>query len=200
MAYQLEGMLLEVCTCKAICPCWVGEDPDGGACEGTLAWHFEQGTIDGVDVSGLTFGMLAHIPGNALRGQWRALAFVDERASAAQESAIVSVFTGKQGGPVADLAQLVGEVLSVERVPIVFEVEKGRGHFRMGGAVEAEIEPLRGAGDLPTTLTDAVFSSIPGSPAYVGKAPRYRAHAPALGIDVELRGHNSVQGHFRFHS
>ncbi|MDH4012188.1 MAG: hypothetical protein OEU55_15805 [Desulfobacterales bacterium] len=31
MAYRLEGKLLEVCTCNAICPCWVGEDPDGGA-------------------------------------------------------------------------------------------------------------------------------------------------------------------------
>ncbi len=146
MAYALEGRLLEVCTCKAICPCWVGEDPDGGTCEGTLAWHFEQGTIDGVDVSGLTFGMLAHIPGNVLKGHWRAMAFVDERASAAQESAILSVFTGKQGGSVADLAQLVGEVLSVERVPIVFEVDKGRGRFRMGGAVEAGDRAFAGCG------------------------------------------------------
>jgi hypothetical protein len=24
MTYKLEGNLLEVCTCKAICPCWVG--------------------------------------------------------------------------------------------------------------------------------------------------------------------------------
>jgi hypothetical protein len=198
MAYALEGMLLEVCTCKAVCPCWVGEDPDGGTCEGTLAWHFERGDIDGVDVSGLTFGMLAHIPGNVLKGQWRAMAFVDERATPEQEKAILSVYTGKQGGPVADLAQLVGEVVSVERVPLTFEIEKGRGQLRMGNAVEARIEPFKGSGDHPTTLVDTVFSSIPGSPAYVGKAPLYRARAPALGIDVELHGHNSVQGHFRF--
>ena len=25
MAYELEGQLLEVCTCKILCPCWVGE-------------------------------------------------------------------------------------------------------------------------------------------------------------------------------
>jgi hypothetical protein len=191
-------MLLEVCTCKAVCPCWVGEDPDGGTCEGTLAWHFERGDIDGIDVSGLTFGMLAHIPGNVLKGQWRAMAFVDERATPEQEKAILSVYTGKQGGPVADLAQLVGEVVSVERVPLTFEIEKGRGQLRMGNAVEARIEPFKGGGDHPTTLVDTVFSSIPGSPAYVGKAPLYRARAPALGIDVELHGHNSVQGHFRF--
>ena len=31
--YQLEGSLLEVCSCNVLCPCWIGEDPDGGACE-----------------------------------------------------------------------------------------------------------------------------------------------------------------------
>src|SRR5262245_59537515 len=33
MAYTLEGQLLEVCTCNILCPCWVGEDPDGGTCD-----------------------------------------------------------------------------------------------------------------------------------------------------------------------
>ena len=28
--YQLEGTLLEVCSCDVLCPCWIGEDPDGG--------------------------------------------------------------------------------------------------------------------------------------------------------------------------
>src|SRR5881409_603808 len=30
--YELEGSLLEVCTCNVLCPCWIGEDPDGGDC------------------------------------------------------------------------------------------------------------------------------------------------------------------------
>jgi hypothetical protein len=200
MAYKLEGRVLEVCTCKAICPCWVGEDPDGGTCEGTLAWHIERGEVDGVDVGGLTFGMLAHIPGNVLKGNWRAVAFVDERASPKQEQAILSVFTGKQGGPVADLASLVGEVVGVERVPMIFEVREGQGHLKMGNAVDANMEPFKGPGNHGTKLVDAVFSSIPGSPAYVGRSSHYRARSKVLGIDVELTGHNSVQGHFRFHS
>ena len=28
MGYRLEGDLLEVCDCKVLCPCWIGEDPD----------------------------------------------------------------------------------------------------------------------------------------------------------------------------
>ena len=113
MAYELEGRLLEVCTCKVICPCWVGEDPDGGTCEGVLAWHIDEGTINGLDVSGLTLALLAHIPGNILKGNWRAVVFVDDKATSEQEDALLKVWTGELGGPVADLAQLVGEVVAV---------------------------------------------------------------------------------------
>ncbi|MFQ6016806.1 MAG: DUF1326 domain-containing protein [Kiloniellaceae bacterium] len=198
MAYTLEGELLEVCTCKTLCPCWIGEDPDFGTCDGTMAWHVEKGKVDGVDVSGLTIAVLAHIPGNILEGNWRAIVFVDERATPEQEEALLNVYTGKLGGPVADLAQLIGEVVAVERAPITFEVEGGKGNLRLGSAVAAELEPFKGAGDKPTTLSDTVFTTIPGAPAYVSKAPMYKATAPALDIDVDLQGHNAVQGAFRF--
>ena len=104
MAYTIEGRLLEVCTCKTLCPCWVGEDPDYGTCDGTLCWKIDKGTIDGIDVSGLAFGVLAHIPGNILQGNWKIIAFVDSNATKAQEEAILAVWTGKRGGPLADLA------------------------------------------------------------------------------------------------
>lgn len=198
MAYTLEGRLLEVCNCNSLCPCWVGEDPDNGTCKGMLAWHIDKGTIDGTDVSGLTFAALAFIPGNILQGNWRIVAYVDEKATKPQEEAILAVWTGKKGGPVADLAQLVGEVVGVERVPMTFQVEQGKGRLRVGDAVAADMEPFRGPDGEPTALTNSVFSTIPGSPAYVGKASSYKANVPALGIKLDLSGHNSVQGSFRF--
>ncbi len=197
MAYDLEGRMLEVCDCKAVCPCWVGEDPDNGTCEGVIAWHIDKGTIDGTDVSGLTFAVVADIPGNVLNGNWRVVAYVDEKASEQQQEAILNVWTGKLGGPVADLAGLIGEVVAVERVPVTFTVQEGKGSFKLGGAVEAEMAPLEGATGT-TTLANSAFSSIPGSPAYVGKAPIYRANVPALGISLDLSDHSSVQGKFRF--
>jgi hypothetical protein len=198
MAYTLEGKLLEVCTCNTLCPCWVGDDPDGGTCDGTLAWHFEKGNIDGVDVAGRTFAVLAHIPGNILQGNWRVLAFVDSNATKEQEDAILAVYSGKKGGPVADLAQLIGEVVAVERVPMVFDVQQGKGRLRIGSVVAADLEPFKGADGRPTALIDSIFTTIPGSPAYVGKAPSYKAQAPVLGINVDLTNHNAVQGTFRF--
>jgi hypothetical protein len=37
MGYDIEGRLLEVCTCNVLCPCWVGEDPDYKTCDTTIA-------------------------------------------------------------------------------------------------------------------------------------------------------------------
>jgi len=196
MAYQLEGRLLEVCTCNTLCPCWVGEDPDGGRCEGVLAWHVDKGTVDGIDVSGHTLVILTHIPGNILKGNWRVRVYVDDGASRDQKDALLNVWTGKLGGPVADLAKLVGEVAAVEQVPIVFEVNGVNGTLKVGKAITAELAPFQGATGKQTALHDTVFTTIPGSPAYVGKASLYQVNAPQF--DIDMRGHNAVSGSFRF--
>ena len=198
MAYDVEGCLLEVCTCEILCRCWVGEDPDSGTCDGVLAWHYDKGAINGVDVSGRTFVILTHIPGNILKGDWRIVAYVDDGATDEQAQALLDKWTGKLGGPVADLAALVGEVLGVERVPITFDVVEGQGRLKIGDAIEAELAPFKGATGTETTLHDTVFTTIPGSPAYPGKASRYVVNAPKYGFTIDLQGHNAVQGSFAF--
>lgn len=198
MAYKLEGRMLEVCTCNVICPCWVGGDPDGGICDGLMAWHMDKGTVDGLDVSGLTLAVLVHIPGNALKGNWRAVVFVDQRATPEQQEALLNVWTGKLGGPVADLAQLIGEVGAVERADIAFEVQEGKGTLQIGQSVRAELAPLLGATGQPTTLLDPVIPVIPGSPVYLGRASSVRANAPNHGFDIDIQGHSAAQGSFRF--
>ena len=198
MSYKLEGRVAEVCDCNAICPCWVGENPDNGTCDGLLTWHFDSGNIDGVDVSGLTISVLSHIPGNVLEGNWKSAIFVDDKATDEQHEALLAVYTGKKGGPVADLAQLIGEVVSVEKVPIEFSVDKGKGFLRVGSAISAELEPFQGATGGTTALIDTTFSSIPGSPEYVGKAPSYKANHAALGLNIDLQGRMSIQGNFLF--
>ena len=196
MAYQLEGRLLEVCTCNILCPCWVGEDPDNGTCDGVLAWQVGEGTVNGTDVSGHTLVILAHIPGNILQGNWRVRVYVDDQATPEQKQALLDVWTGKLGGPVADLAKLVGEVIAVEQVPITFEVKGADGTLKVGKAIDAVLKPFQGATGKDTAIHDTIFTTIPGSPAYVGKASHYRVDAPEFQID--LRDHNAVSGSFRF--
>ena len=199
MGYHLEGRLLEVCNCRVLCPCWIGEDPDFKTCDTIVAWHFDQGTIDGVDVTGRTLAMLAHVPGNILQGNWTAAVYLDDKVSPAQEQALLGVYTGQKGGPVAELAKLVGTVASVQKVPIKFEVRGGHGTIKIGDVGFAELEPYKSASGATTTLTDTVFSTVPGAPVFVGKATDYRTtnHA-GLGKDINIKGHNALQSTFVF--
>src|SRR6516165_9368908 len=200
MPYHLEGSLLEVCDCRVLCPCWIGEDPDNGTCDSVQAWHFDSGRIEDVDVAGRTIAMVAHIPGNVLKGNFRVALYIDDGASDAQHQAILNVYSGKLGGPVAELAKLVGEVVSVERAPITFDVREGRGTLRVGDVSYAELEPYKGADGSNTTLSNTIFSTVPGAPVFVGKATRYRSKNAALGHDLNLTGHNALQSTFVFDS
>lgn len=197
MGYALEGRLLEACSCGGPCPCWVGDDPDGGTCDGMVSYHYDRGKIDGLDVSGLTVAFVAHIPGNVMQGNWRVVAFVDDRATPEQKEAILAAHTGQLGGPLADLAGLIGEVLGVYDVPIDFDIVEGRGTIRVGDAVSAEMQPYTDAEGRPTKLVDSIFSTIPGSPAYVGKAMSYRASIPQHNMGWNFNGRNAILGEFR---
>jgi hypothetical protein len=161
-----------------------------------MAYRIEAGQIDGVDVSGLNIGIAAFIPGNVLKGGFRAIRYVDDRASPEQEQALLKAFRGKLGGPLADLAKLVEEEVAAKRAPISFTVEKGRGTLRIGDGIAADMEPYHGPTGEPTRLVESIFSTIPGSPAYVAKASRFRIEQPEIGVKLDLTGHNAIQGHF----
>ena len=198
MSYTLEGDLLEVCNCNVLCPCWIGEDPDEGYCQSTLAYRFTKGEIDGVDVTGLAAAGQVHIPGNVLAGNWKRQLFISDTATDQQVKLIVDVLTGKKGGPLADLAQLVGEELEPQKAPITFELQEGKGTLRVGDSMEAVMEPYKGPTGKVTTLNESIFTTIPGAPAYVSKAETFRMRNDAIGADQDLKDHNAIQGTFRF--
>jgi hypothetical protein len=192
-AYDLEGSLLEVCTCDVLCPCWIGEDPDGGECLSVVAYHFTRGTITGVDVGGLTLVSVVHIPGNVLAGNWKQLVIIDDDASEEQAEAMLAAFSGQLGGPLADLAQLVGDRVEIRRAPIDHEITDGAGTLRVGDYIEAEMQPYRGPDGSITTLHNSIFSTVPGSPAYVAVADRQRVDIPEHGLSWTAEKRNAIQ-------
>lgn len=187
-----------MCDCNVLCPCWIGEDPDPGTCDAVVAYHIDRGQIEGIDVSGLTLATIGHIPGNVLAGNHHLVVLIDDRANDEQAEALRRAFGGELGGPLADLAELAGEIIAIERHPISFEVQEGQGRLTIGSVVEAEMAPYRGPSGEVTTLNESIFSTIPGSPAYVAKASTYRRNSEQYGLrNVDLQGHNAIQGDFR---
>ena len=159
-----------------------------------MAYHLDSGTIEGVDVSGLTLAAVVFIPGNVLAGHWKQAVFVDDRATTEQEQALLAAFSGGLGGPLGDLAQLVGERLAATRAPIAHEIHEGRGTIRIGGdAAFAEMDPYRGPDGSVTTLNNSIFSTVPGSPAWVGKSSRFAVNLPEQGWTFQVEGRNAIQ-------
>ena len=197
LVYDLQGTLLEACSCDVLCPCWIGEDPDGGACDAFVAYHFDSGQVKGVDVSGLSLVNVVKIPGNILTpGSWKVAIFVDDRATDEQLDALVAAYGGKLGGPLADLAGLVAEVVDVRRAKISHEIRDGAGSLSVDDAVTATMAPYRGPDGSTTTLQNTIFSTVPGSPAYVSKASQHTVNLPEFGMVWSFEERNAIQSDY----
>lgn len=196
--YSMDGTLLEACSCAAPCPCWIGDDPDGGTCDAFIAYHVDRGQVRGVDVSGLSLVLVNQIPGNVLAGNWRTVIYVDDKATPEQQQALLDAFGGKLGGAPAQFAGLISEIVAVHPVPIEHMVEGGKGTIRVGQVVYSEMAPYTDAQGRATSLHESVFSTIPGSPAYVSKASTHQVNIPEHGMTWELTNRNAVQGGFHF--
>jgi hypothetical protein len=111
---------------------------------------------------------------------------------------MIDAFTGKLGGPLADLWEaLIGEVKGVEFLPISHEVEDGKGTLRIGDVVETDMEPYRGPDGSITTLQNSVFSTVPGSPAWIAKAGVNRVDLGQYGMSWEYSGRNAIQSEWK---
>jgi hypothetical protein len=196
--YLLEGTVLEACSCAVVCPCWVGEDPDAGACDAVYAYHVDRGSVRGTDVSGLNYVQVVQIRGNLQTpGSWRRLTFVDDRATPEQSQALLDVWRGRLGGPLADLDALVAEDAGVYQVAIHYGLSRGRGTLAIADRPRATISPIKSPFGISTTLQDTLFSA-PRTPACVGKASEHIVSIPEHGMSWSFDDRNTIQGEFRY--
>ena len=192
--YELKGRMAEVCTCHTFCPCVAGLDPDNRVCEFSWVFHFDAGTITGIDVTDLNLGIVGRLDGSVVNGTVRAAVFVDERSSEAQHEAMLAAFTGALGGPLADLASLIGEVVTVERVAIEYDITKGSGRFRTGDVVKGELRAYTNPAGEVTTMRDFALTPL-GNVAYAAAPESFELHAADIGFD--FKPNSATQ--FEFH-
>jgi hypothetical protein len=169
-SYDIEGRLLDVSGSRAADLTEFAEDPDGDF----LGWYIDRGVVRGVDVSDRCICASVSPSRDVFAGNWMARTWtsemlVDDRCSEGQQAALLSVFTGQLGGPMADLAVLIGEVVAVRRVPVTFGVAEDKGfvaapvsrrrchsnatlsraskaYIKIGDVVEARLPPPSAAG------------------------------------------------------
>jgi hypothetical protein len=57
--------------------------------------------------------------------------------------------------------------------------------------------PFASASGALTTLRDTVFSTVPGSPAYVAKASQHTVNLPQYGMVWSFEDRNAIQSDYR---
>ena len=114
--YSLSGSFVECCDCFTVCPCWVADKPDEDHCSGLYVWTLDAGsTVAGLDVGGKSVAA-ASFHGNRTGGQ--AVLFVDETLGHGAQHALIEAFSGRRGGPLEDLAKLLGTILQARPAKI----------------------------------------------------------------------------------
>jgi hypothetical protein len=151
-----------------------------------------------VDVAGCDFIRVLDIPGKLLVPEsWRQVFVVDVRASDAQVASIVAAYTGALGGPLADLARLVGETLGIERATISYAVAQGAGTLRAERLVSVALTPFVGADGTVTTLHDSLMSTMPRAPAYIARAERHTVSLAKYGFEWTFKGRSAIHSGYR---
>ncbi|WP_110007211.1 DUF1326 domain-containing protein [Geodermatophilus normandii] len=138
----LEGWFIETCDCESLCPCWVDDDPDDDHCTGLFAWVIDHGRVSGVDglvdVGGARVVSISTHNGRRRDpdgGRYSVL-FVDVDDVVHREDAYDALERafGAPRGPLADLSEVMGAVLSVSPAEIRVEGEGAGGRTAAGAS------------------------------------------------------------------
>jgi hypothetical protein len=107
-----------------------------------LAFNIRQGAVEGTDIAGRKVVLIADTPKVMTDGNWRVGVFIDDGANGAQFDALVQVFSGQLGGPMAGLAPLIGEMLGVQRAAIDLQDDGLLHSVRVDDVIDFEIEDI----------------------------------------------------------
>ncbi|AXS41188.1 DUF1326 domain-containing protein [Breoghania sp. L-A4] len=172
MAWSLEGTYFESCNCDTACPCLFLSTPTEGECTALVGWHIEEGSDEGVSLSGLNVALAVRSPGNMATTQWTVAVYVDERATEAQNASLMKIFGGQGGGHPARLAGHIGEIVGVRSVPIDYSIDGGKHVLKIPGIADVAIEQVSGQGGGPVTIEGHPLCIAPGFAATVAKSSK----------------------------
>ncbi|HLY58878.1 MAG TPA: DUF1326 domain-containing protein [Stellaceae bacterium] len=194
--WKLAGTYFETCNCEAACPCVFLSPPTEGFCNAIVAWHIKRGIFGEVALDGLNVALLVDVTGNMVENKWKAAAYIDDKASEAQKSALLTIFSGQAGGHPAVLASFIGEHLGTKSVPMHYLGTGKNSSLKIPGIVDAELEALEGQDGKPITIENHPVCIAPGEPAIVARSKHFRLSD--YGYDWSLSGRNGYLSNFSY--
>jgi len=193
MAWQISGRYAETCNCDYVCPCPTSglTKTTHGYCIFAMWFQVERDRFEAVNLDGRSFVVVAHTPGAMGAGNWKVGLLVDDKSNAQQQEALSAIVSGQAGGPMANLAPMIGEFAGVETAPIRIEGNGKSWSVSAGTFVDEALEGTAGLGG------EQMYLDGTGHPANtrLALANAKKSHIHAFGIEWDQEdGRNN--GHF----
>jgi hypothetical protein len=197
MAWNIAGTYFENCSCDMVCPCstsglTVAADTD--RCTVVLAFHIDTGNSDEVDLSGRSVCMVADAPKMMTDGNWKAALFTDDGASQEQADALNAIFGGQVGGPLGDLAPLIGEMVGGGPAPISYADDGFSHRVTVGEMVDLAVQDFVSPMDSTGKGIRVSGVGFPADTLAAGTATK--AVVDAYGLSWDTTGKNSFSAPF----
>jgi hypothetical protein len=143
MAWNIRGRILETCSCKMVCPCWVGPAyPDQGWCSPAFVFDIQEGDSDGVKLGGCKAALVVDLPGDFFTANGTGRLYIDESTSTAQRQELEAIFTGKKGGVGDVFVQMISKWLPTQYTNI--DIHEGDNPSATVGSVgHITLQPIK---------------------------------------------------------
>lgn len=147
--WRLQGVEFVSCNCNWGCPCQFSSPPTHGHCEAVAAMHIEHGHFTSTTLDDLCWAATFAWPEAIHKGNGSAQLFIDERASPAQREALLTILSGQESAPGANVFQVFSTTLSQLFEPLFVpialsvDVDARLATLHIPGVLEASGEPIR---------------------------------------------------------
>jgi hypothetical protein len=147
--WEIQGRELVNCSCEYGCNCQFNALPDKGHCHAVAGIQIDKGHHGDTRLDGLRVAAVFKWPGPIHEGKGTAIAFVDEKADAAQREALLRIMSGQDTDPFATMFAVYASTVTDMKEPVFtkidFEVDVDgrRGRLAIDDYVEMSGEPIR---------------------------------------------------------
>ena len=143
ISYRVKAESVEACNCQHGCNCQFGGFPNEGKCEFIIGYEVKDGRFGDTVLDGVRAVVAAKYPNAIHEGHGHVVLFIDEKATDAQASALVSILSGVMGGmPWEALAGTIERFEGPIRKPIHMKIAGEKSEVRIPDAVAMQLTPL----------------------------------------------------------
>jgi hypothetical protein len=146
--WRIRGPEIANCNCDWGCPCQFNALPTNGFCSAMVAMHIEEGWFGDVPLDGLRWAGLFSWLGPIHMGGGEAQVMIDECATEAQRTALLTILSGAETDPGATIFNVFSAVIDTHYeplfLPIEFELDmdRRRGFVKVPGLLDTRVEPI----------------------------------------------------------